>query len=197
MAYKGPVREPASVLTNAQRKHLREDQPDVEGAAKRAMEARIRERAREALLDLSLLYENYDDLGLESIFESEDYDQPGLGRCIQDTTGLFYRGAFDTRIPFDKSVELGCHRAERAENDRMVGFNLVQTQSEKPTTMMQVAAKKVENDEIYDLTPGQMESVLRALAHSDADIRGPVQEGTISWFDIDDAENTDSSDEEK
>jgi hypothetical protein len=63
--------------------------------------------------------------------------------------------------------------------------------------MMQVAAKKVENDEIYDLTPGQMESVLRALAHSDADIRGPVQEGTISWFDIDDAENTDSSDEEK
>jgi hypothetical protein len=172
----------ASLLTDHQRRALR-GEVDVEGGSKWSMHSRIRDRLEAAFEDFELLYENYDELGLESVFETESSEEAGqMAHRAQFAVALFYRGFFDSPVDMLPVLELGCHRAERDHNDRRVAFNFNRTQGASRGDVEELA-RMLEERDVASLRPSDQALLLETLSNSGVDLEEAAGAGWDELID--------------
>lgn len=142
------------------------------------MHSRIRKRVRQAIYDFALVYDNWDELNLDRVFESEDLHlwktQDGVSRAFS----MLYRGLFGHQLPFKHMLIDGVWRAESDMNNRRVDVRFSVGPPVPGDAYTNDAAERVTPDDVDSLRIPEMRAVLEALAHSDADIPELVEEGT-------------------
>jgi hypothetical protein len=172
----------ASILTDHQRKALR-GEIEVEGGSKWSMHSRIRDRLKMAFKDFELLYENYDEIGLESVFDTESKDEAAvMVSSVQYAVALFYRGFFDSPFDILHELEQGCYRAERDGNGRRVGFNFNRTQPATQNDVIKLA-RMLEERNVGSLRPSDQALLLETLGRSDINLEEAAESGWSEKWD--------------
>jgi len=167
---------PSALFSKKQRRRLESNNDGLTPQKRYQMHHRIRKRVRWTVYDFALLYDNWDELNLDKVFDSELHmykTQDGVSRAVS----TLYRGLFGHQLPFEDMLIDGIWRAESDMNNRRVDVRFSVGPPVPGDVYSNNAAERVTPDDVDGLRIPEMRTVLEALAHSDADIPELVAEG--------------------
>lgn len=170
---------PKAILSSKEREMLRGDGtgPDLTDQARWKRHSRIRDRLRWAIYDFGLLYDNWDDLKLEKVFDEEELHPYKSRDGISRMFSTFYRGLFDNQLSFRYLLIDGIVRAESGMNNRSVDVRFDVDPRVPGDVYVNDAAERINPEQVDSLRIPEMRAVLEGLAHSGAEVPELVMEG--------------------
>lgn len=175
------VEGPKAILTEPERKMLRgEDIGDLTDAARYKRYSRIRERLCWAIYDFGLLWENWQRLNLDKVFQENEIDLPKMRHGVRGMFYVLYRGLFDDYMPpFKSYLQDGVALAEQDMNNRNVRVAFTVNREVGGNVIVDGALSRVKPESVDSLTIPEMRAVLQKLAESDADV------AELVWDELD------------
>jgi hypothetical protein len=139
--------------------------------------SRIRKRLRWAIYDFGYIYQNWEELNLDKVFDNDELSMAGAADGLEGAIETLYRGLYDKQISFEHYIEGGIYVAERDLHDRVVDVRLSIEPEEFPITTLKNVSERVTPEDVNTIRVPEGRAILEALAHSDADIPELVEKG--------------------
>ena len=181
-----------SLLTKRQREYLAGDGTGMSDSAQSQHRRQIRKRVKSAILDFTLLFEEWDEDERERVFDEVNDEWSKYGRGLADMFALVYLETF-LGGRFKNTLSRGVNKAEKelADSDT---YRVKTTFEVEPASVrnLEEVLERTRKHELRNLSDDEKIALVNLLRYSDVDVWKNAKENLNQMFDEYQEENADA-----